>query len=569
VKFFLISVLFSFHINVSAQSPYEEPVNIPPYDPNNPDMFLITSDSDWSHINDPAIHYFYVQPGDYSNAGLQQDDHAVVLTASGTASQMRYICLYNGNDLHPGKLDTTELAKVGLILRNADYWVVDRMAFWNSPDGRIPVIFENASHNILNRYFIYNVAGGLAYIFSGSNNVIQNCRAERDDPFVNLDRAAIALDGEPGDSIVNTHIVNNEIYNFVDGFQAVKGNPNGIYNYAGTVVDHNLFFIDSLIYTDCNGHPDPQGNCAYAENGIDLKSGSEDASNPFLVTGNVLWGFRQADETDSDLDDVGSAIVCHYNVNNTIISGNVIFNSTRGMTVEGAVNGAAMRNSEFIRNILYGIRNISIKIYDTHHFYFEHNLNKETGLDFPPGYYSNWLTFIDSDSIFVRYNLSVNTHDNNGVRVDNSTVYPYANGYYNSLSGDIQNHTDTLYSTDPTATYDDFVTVFHRFTNHPDTLIIPRVMMPGLAILEQNPPQYFRIYPNPAHKKIFILAEQPLTQPVKVRIFDMSGKEVLSQKVPPGKIVFEIHLRNLKPGPYLLQTLGKKKVGMQRLIIEP
>ncbi len=576
MKKLIISVIIFLSASVSySQSPLEEPVNIPPYDENNPEMFLISNNGDWTRINDTTIKYFYVLPGDYSEAGLPEDDYSVVLNSSGTPNSKRYISLYNGNDIHPGKLDTSQLAKVGFVLRNANYWVIDRMAYWNREDGFIPVTMENSSHNIINRYFTDNVAGGMVYIFSNSNNnTVQNCRVQKSNINFNLDRAAIALSGDGGTSIKNTKILNNEIYNFVDGFQAVKDYPyENTVNYEGTVLDYNHFFIDSLMYTDCNGNPDVHGNCAYAENAIDLKSGSENPDNPFVITNNMMWGYREADMTDSDLDDVGSAMVCHYNVNNLIVSNNLFYNSTRALTVGGAVNGSAMRNSEFSGNVVYGIKTVSMKIYDSQNITIKNNLNKETGLDFEPGVYSNWLTFIDCTDIFTENNLSVNTYDNNGVRIDNSTVFPTNNGYFNSSPGQMQDPTDIIYSTDPTINYSDLVFTTNRFTNNPLTITIPKVLNDNPSGIISNTGKVdnvLNVYPNPVKDKLHIEFNYRLKNKTAVFLYNILGQLVKKWSVDNfGNKSFTINGNDLGAGFFILRiTAGNQTVTRKILIVK-
>ncbi len=562
MKSLLTKVVFVLAISAFyAQSTYEEPVNIPPYDPNNPDMMLIQSNADWSHINDANIHYFYVAPGDYSRAGLSDDDYRVLITQSGTPAQKRYIALYNGNNLHPGKLDRSQLAKVGFTLRNADYWVIDRMAYWERTDGLIAIVFEGASHNIINRYLADNVAGGMIYLFAYSNdNVIQNCRVQKDNLYLNLDRAAIALQGDNNMPVINNKIINNEVYNFVDGFQAVtdKGeHPDHFFDYQGTVVDNNVFYIDQAIYTDCNGHPDPNGDCAYAENAIDLKSGSENANNPFLVTNNVMWGYRWADGTNSDLDDVGSAIVVHYNVNNTVISGNVIFDADRAMTVGGRANGPAWRNSEFSNNIIYQTHDIAIKVYDSEDIVFEGNLLKEVCLD------TVWknTAFIDCNNITVRNDLRVDTYDTAGVRSDNSSVSASDNGYYNSLPGDIQSPSDTIYTSDPTAAYDDLTIETDRFTNHPFTITLPRVVNNAMRVDKaQQTTRLVSVYPNPARDMIYIIQNEPA--PAQLWLTDLHGRILITQGLSLPKT--GLNISKLTAGSYLI--IVKTSDGRQQSI---
>ena len=546
-----------------SQSQYEESVTIPPYDSLNSEMYLISTNSDWANINNPAIKYFYVLPGDYSHAGLPSNDYKVVLNSSGTSDNKRYISLYNGNNTHPGKLNTNQLAKVGFILQDANWWTIDRMSYWEKSDGMIPIKIENSSNNIINRYFTSNVAGGAIYIYPNSNNnTIQNCRIQKNDISLHIDRAAFALSNGTLDSISikNTKVLNNEVYNFVDGFQAVKtGSANQNYiNYEGTIIDNNHFFIDSLIYTDCNGNQDNNGDCAYAENAIDLKSGSENPNNPFVITNNMMWGYRKADNTNSTLSDPGAVIVAHFNVNNVFIKNNLVYDATRGIAIGNPVNGAAMRNSIFSNNIIYGIKGYSIVVYDSDSLIFSNNLNKETGMDLANVNFSYWWVFHNSIIMKTEHNLSVNTYDKLGVRNSSSSLLPLNNGYYNSTPGQMQDNTDSIFTVDPTLNYYDLVFTTNRYTNNPLIITIPKVM-------ESNPSSIYTslkddlvltIYPNPADDYINI--DQRLREKLKVSIYNSIG-QLISFKLL-NSLSNKIYLTTLSSGIYYLKIETKHQV---------
>ena len=529
----LLLLLTTLHLFIASfsQSQYEEQFNIPPYDSLNPAMLLISSNADWSNINDATIRFFYVSPGDYSHAGLPANDYKILLNSSGTANKKRYISLYNGNNTHPGKLNANQLAKVGFILQNANWWVIDRMAYWERSDGLVPIKIENSSHNIINRYFTSNVAGGAVYIYPNSdNNTIQNCRVQRNKIAQHLDRAAFALTngGLDSISIKNTKVLNNEVYNFVDGFQAVKtGSAQQNYiNYEGTIIDCNHFFIDSLIYTDCNGNHDNNGACAYAENAIDLKSGSENPNNPFVITNNMMWGYRKADQTNSSLNDPGAVIVAHFNVNNVLISNNLLYDATRGFAVGNPVNGAAMRNTEFSNNIIYDIIGYSMVIYDSDSMTFKNNLNKETGRDLANVNFSYWWVFHNSQVMKIEHNLSVNTYDKLGVRKSSSTLMPLNNGYYNSSPGQMQDNTDSIYTLDPTLSYYDLTFTTNRYTNHPLQITIPKVLksLPsGISVPSVNELSLI-VYPNPTTD--FIIIKQRAKRELNVSVYNSMGQLV-------------------------------------------
>jgi len=466
---------------IIAQSIYEENVILPTYNANNSEMFLINSNADWSHINDTDKKYFFIAPGDYSSMGNTSytDFYGrIVITTTGTATNKRYIILHNGNDTHTGKLSRNQLAKVGFVLQNANYWVIDRMAYWESPEALSPIEIKNSDHNIINRYFIHNVGSGI-YVLPGSDyNTVQNCRIERDDISIFHDRAGIGLhnDNQDNISITNTKVLNNEVYNFVDGFQTIRTNENNTpnCNFEGTIVDHNHFYIDNTIYTDGNGNHDPNGNHAYAENGMDFKIGSENPINPMIISNNIMWGFRSGDTTNSNLGDPGAVLPIHYNVNNTVIKNNISFDSAVGFSIDDPKSGYSMRNSIIKDNIFYNIKGRVLFIKYTDNVAFINNLCKEIAIN-----NNYWSRFHQSSNLNFSENILVNT-GNSESRVsegnDLSTFSVINNTYYQSLPSEIADTTDIILTTDPTLNYDDFVFTTDRFTNNPRTITIPKVI---------------------------------------------------------------------------------------------
>lgn len=340
----------------------EEKLTLPSCSHQNAEVYFIKRDEDWSRINDLNKSIFCVKPADYSKLGR------IVLTASGTAKKRRYILLDNGNNKHPSQLDKKMLAKVGFELQGANDWVIDRMAYWDSRTAFIPNILNHSNENIFNRYFIDNVNGG-AIVFhpNSDNNTIQNCRIERSDISLFMDRAAIELNNNGQDhiSIKNNKIVHNEIVNFVDGIQLVKtGNSRQkSVNYEGTMIDSNQISVDSRIYTDCKGHPKTDGSCAYAENAIDLKAGSLNPQNPIIISNNTMWGFKKSDKTNSYLDDIGVAIPLHYGVAHVVFEKNIFFNTRFALVIDAPRDGYAAEKLEIRDNIFYNI--ISSAIYAT------------------------------------------------------------------------------------------------------------------------------------------------------------------------------------------------------------
>ena len=472
----IIFLLISLVSLAQSASIYEESFTMPKYDPNNSSMMLIKTVSDWSQINNPNIRFFFVSPGDYSQAG------DIKLSANGTSQNRRYIVLYNGNDTHPGKLplNTSNLAKAEFLITGS-YWIIDRMSFWNRGNAEETNQIKGGSFNIINRYFQSNVGGACVTLYKNShNNTIQNSRVERKDfkidGQVQQDRAAFQLfnNYEDNISIKNTKILNNETSNFNDGFQTIRqGTTLMNINYEGTIIDFNCFYIDNRLYTNGNGVHDSNGSYAYAENAIDLKVGSENSSNPMIISNNKMWGFRKADGTMSDLDDPGACIAVHYNVNNTIIENNLIWDSRMGFNLSDPRTGYSMRNSTIKNNIFHSILEGSIAVYDASNLIFDGNLNKESGINKP---YNTYYFETSCSNISLINNLSVNTYDQYGIWDGDHHVSPKNNEYYRSKPLHVSDKTDIIHPVDPTALYKDLIFTADSYTNNPRVITIPKVL---------------------------------------------------------------------------------------------
>ena len=425
-------------------SPYLEPVTLPSCDATNSEVQFIKTMSDWSHINDTDKSIFCVSPGDYS-------EKTITLTTSGTKDKKRYIVLNNGNDIHPGKLEKNNLAKVGFILKDTNYWVIDRMSYWDSYNTISPLKIVNSDYNIINRHFLDNVGKGI-YLYPGSdNNTIQQCRIQIDDISLHYDRAAIGLynNALSNISITNTKIIDNEIKNFVDGFQAIR-NPESRtnLNYEGTIIDANKIFITSEIYTNCSGLHDENGSCAYAENALDFKAASNNPNNPVIVSNNHFWGFRHSDQTNSDLGDSGVAIVMHFGVNNIQIFSNVIFNSNWAIVAGSVRDGNySLNNAKIYKNIFTDIKSITVRLDDTNDVLFTSNIFENMNkLDIPGG--THWGLFGKNQNLSITKNTFYQLDDRTAWFKYPETVFFNSNKFYNTLAGNIVDTNQTLLQKD-------------------------------------------------------------------------------------------------------------------------
>ncbi len=346
---------------LEVRSQYEEAISIPEYDENDRSHLLITEgNGNWraSVLNNPEKRHFYVAPGSYPEI--------IALTVSGAAGDRRTLSLYNGNDRHPAMLDTSAVADIRIALDDASYWVFDRIASLHTISLNQAIWIGNgSSHNVFNRILLDNFNNGLYIYGGGDGNVIQNSQFRNMNIYA-PDGVALGLTwGENKEtfySIKNTRIINNEFYNCNDAIQLVRRNrPSDgelqSVDYEGTVIDNNIMYIDSSIYTDGNGNLSSDGAHALAENGIDVKAGSDNPGNPVLISNNKIWGYRKSDNLPGGTrSDHGAAVVFHFGAKNIAMKNNLIFDSAQGI-VSGVRDrfGFALGNAVISDNIFLGI----------------------------------------------------------------------------------------------------------------------------------------------------------------------------------------------------------------------
>lgn len=368
-------------VNVGVENPYLEPVSIPSYvdTGDDTDGLITESNGRWNstYLNREDIQHFYVEPGNYGE---------IVLTRSGTASQRRTISLHNGNDTHPGKLATNELALYQTQIE-ASYWTIDRAAWlengtlggehimsayliWIGEDGN----GSGSSFNILNRGLVKDSGNGWMIGRDCNNNTVQKFRYDtmthnnrKSDVMATMIKD-VPQTGDCGymDARNNKWVL-GEIKNANDGFHVARlpcptsdARQDG--RVDGTVVDSCDYYITDEIYTDGNGNYTTSGTYAYAEDAIDIKIGSEDASNPCIYTNNHFWGYRTSDSSSGSLiSGGGGAIVVHYGVNNSIFDNNICFDNGGGFSSGDNANLQYSMGNSFVRDNIFAIEPTVVK----------------------------------------------------------------------------------------------------------------------------------------------------------------------------------------------------------------
>jgi hypothetical protein len=387
-------------------------------DKDRAEVQIIQTDDDWKQIKNQTKTVFCVQPNMYNKV-------VSIENRSGTADKPLYIVLNNGNDKHPAELNATSIANIKFYFKNSNHWVIDRMASVGSSSlDDHPMIFENSSNNVINRFFMDKTSEGIAIRDNSNANTIQNSRFQNMSEMGRKnDRSCIILEPRNSTSAIkNTHILNNELHNCNDGIHLLWRDNISKVAYDGTVIYKNDISIDSSLYTDCKGNLNPNGECSYSENAIDIKSGSYDSKNPIVIWQNHLWGFRKADKTNSTLGDPGVALVMHYGVRNVIIQENMIFDAVQGvLSIDAKSQKHALVNAKVLDNLIF---NVKIPLI----------MNEAYGIEVSNNYVvapeKAWLVLKGSDTIVADNNMIVNKQSGDGIEYKMATNFLDNNNNY-------------------------------------------------------------------------------------------------------------------------------------------
>jgi len=454
----------------SEKNPYLEPVNLPKCDASNPEVQFIKTKEDWKTINSPEKRIFCVSPGDYTKL------RNIKLTTSGTAERRRYIILNNGNDLHPGKLDKSQLANFALELKGASYWVIDRAASFDVNFTHSFIVGEKSTHNIFNRMFTQNLFHTMWIRNKAHYNTIQNSRFDGITiQGAQADLATINI-AEWGDSVknfvvLNTKIINNEFINVkaarLNRFPSIHL-PSGISqkaNFDGTIFDSNTVEFNNAIRTDCKGNLDPHGDCMAGEaNGIGAKAGSNDPNNPVIYSNNHIWGYRPSDPTFEKLSNVGNGLSAYMGSKNIKIRNNIIFDGTRGIKISSTLDTK------------HGTENVEVT----------GNLIVNTG-NYPESKNSSSLEMAQANGCIMKNNVIINPkghygkiyyNHNNNYFGENTIINPDEDMLYKENWETVKGlKTNKVFQTAVEAGYTkDYSFTTDKFTNNPRIITLKNVL---------------------------------------------------------------------------------------------
>lgn len=76
------------------------------------------------------------------------------------------------------------------------------------------------------------------------------------------------------------------------------------------------------------------------------------------------------------------------------------------------------------------------------------------------------------------------------------------------------------------------------------------------------------LYPNPAHRQITLLIQQPVIQSLEIRILDQLGRVVQVQQIRPnGERQYVMELQGLQSGLYMVEITSGKEKGVKRIML--
>jgi hypothetical protein len=259
-------------------------------------------------LNDPDLRVFCVEPGDYRSAGTLR------LIRSGTPESPRFLRLHVA-DGRENAVQRAERALFHALRIRGSWWVVQQLTVQPREDPAPWYVgIEGGDDNVIEGCLVDGVehlttigAVGIAVAdYRGdpaTRNVIQDNVLRRGNQARQpVDYAGVAIkdaDELGADNDLN-RVVDNEISDWGDGVAVVGVHPDCNFpgRPHGTVIDGNDIYLTADKRVDCaTGAPDPDGDCACAENGVDVKPDPGPHPGAWTrLTNNRFWGFRPTRE---------------------------------------------------------------------------------------------------------------------------------------------------------------------------------------------------------------------------------------------------------------------------------
>lgn len=255
-------------------------------------------------LDDARYRVFCITPGDYRGVRRR-----IILHSSGTASAPRYLRFAAFDGLHA--IERTDRAIVEAVHIFGSRWVIQGLTVLpRDPDTEDYIGIYGGDHNIIDGNVVDGIEHPNVYDPTGIeiqgyygnsatfNTVQANVVRNGDQTRTAADSNGIAVrEGFwPGEDNSYNRVVDNEVSDWSDGI-TVSGHRDDCAEAGmqrGTVIDNNDIYVTAAKRVDCaTAAPDPNGACACAENGIDVKAEPGPlAANWTRLTHNRVWGYR-------------------------------------------------------------------------------------------------------------------------------------------------------------------------------------------------------------------------------------------------------------------------------------
>lgn len=367
-SFLLVAISIATASVASAQgfrdSSYRMPIPEPP--PCDVVVTPVNAPTTLWLLDDPAHRVFCITAGDYRGVRRR-----IILNSSGTSSQRRYLRFAAFDGLRA--IERPQRAIVEAIHIFGSWWVIEGMTVLpRDPDTEDYIGIYGGDHNIIDGNLVdgiqhpnvYDPAGIVVQGYYGNaatfNTIQANVVRNGDQARTSHDYNGIAVrEGfSPNENNSYNRVVDNEVYDWGDGV-AVSGHRDDCAEVGvqrGTIVDNNDLYLTSAKRVDCaTAAPNPNGACACAENGIDVKAEPGPlTSNWTRITNNRVWGFRptpvvQCGSSGSPGQALTAGNSCPGHV---VMAHNVVEDSSVGLIVAGS-------NWIVARNLFHRIRRSS------------------------------------------------------------------------------------------------------------------------------------------------------------------------------------------------------------------
>jgi len=376
---------FREDISSCAQDCRFNEVKIGDYSCDSQDALTINPNSDMDLLNSPEYNIFCLESGRYPY---------IYLDSSGTRENPRVIKYLNSDlNYHPWNVGKSDRATLTRVVVDGQNWIFNGITISpklsdlgnpTQPTGEDDwaKAFElnlSSEHIVINNilaeseeYLEKNNQGAFNLIqIRGDDHVVQN----------SVIRNGLVANGidEKGIHIIRayrTKVINNEIYNHDDAIRVFKNSvswwANASWNPEGTVIANNEIYVNEELFADCStGKLDPNGKCSCTENALDIKLSSwknegfgEDER--MYILDNILYGFKRSAANESNSTGPGSfcqeykggtPVAIHWpSSNNMLIEGNIIFDTTDGISIVGNPVGNGPGWITVRNNILYNIK---------------------------------------------------------------------------------------------------------------------------------------------------------------------------------------------------------------------